>query len=384
MSESLKELFRLDPHLIYLNHGSYGACPRPVFERYQAWQRELERNPMDFLNARLNDRLAEARAALGAYLHVDGDNLVYFANPTTAIRLISRVLRLEPGDEILTTDWEYPTVNGAWDLTAHLTGAIYKHQPVPVPFASPETFADALWEGVTPRTRIISISHISFNSALIFPVAEICRRARQAGILTVVDGAHAPSQIPLDLSALDADIYLGACHKWLCAPKGAGFAYAHPRVHARLTQALIRSHQNHGDSVPGPGQFVPQFQYQGTRDPAAFLTVPTAIDFQAAHDWDQQRARCHALASQTLDRVTALTGLAPLSPNSPDYFSQMVCIPVPTQRADVISEILRARKIIVPLINSHDRHMLRVSFQAYNSQADADALVTAVRDGLGG
>ena len=209
MVEPIKDLFLLDPDVVYLNHGSYGACSRPVFERYQAWQRDLESNPVAFLSSRVYDLLAESRAALGAYLGVSGDNVVYFANPTTAIRLIVRAMHFGPGDEVLTTDWEYPTTNAAWDLAAYQTGLRYIHQPVPVPFASPEEFVDGLWQGVTPRTRIIFLSHISFSNALIFPVGEVCRRARSAGITTVIDGAHAPSQIPLNLADLDVDLYVG-------------------------------------------------------------------------------------------------------------------------------------------------------------------------------
>ena len=382
MVEPIKDLFLLDPDVVYLNHGSYGACSRPVFEHYQAWQRELESNPVAFLSSRVCDLLAESRAALGAYLGVSGDNVVYFANPTTAIRLIVRAMHFEPGDEVLTTDWEYPTTNAAWDLAAYQSGLRYVHQPVPVPFASPEEFVDALWQGITPRTRIIFLSHISFSNALIFPVAEVCRRARRAGIMTIIDGAHALSQIPVDLAEMDVDLYLGACHKWLCSPKGAGFAYAHPRVHVALTESLIRSNTAAGDAVPEPGQFVPQYQYQGTRDPAAFLSVPAAIRFQTEHDWGAQRARCHALAGQTVARITELTGLAPLSPDSEAYFSQLVCVPLPNDRAAAISEELKARNIIVPVLGTHGQTFVRASYQAYNSQADADALVAAVKAGL--
>lgn len=380
--ESLKADFLLDPDVVYLNHGSYGACPRPVFERYQAWQSELERNPVRFLGTRIKDLLAESRAALGRYLGVGADTVVYFANPTTAIRMICRAISLAPGDEILTTDWEYPTVNSAWDLFVHLNEVTLRRQPVPVPFTSPEAFVDALWAGVTPRTRVISISHIAFSNALIFPVAEVCRRARQAGILTCVDGAHAPSQIPLNLAELDVDVYLGACHKWLCAPKGAGFAYAHPRIHAWLTQALSDSNPDRVERNPEAGQFVAHYEYQGTRDHAAVLSVPEAIAYQADHDWEAHRARCHVLAGQTLARITELTGLAPLSPDSLDYFSQMVCVPIPAERAADVREALQARNIVVPLMNVHDRHLLRVSFQAYNTQEDADALVAAVAAAL--
>lgn len=385
MVEPLKSLYLLDPDVVYLNHGSFGACPRPVFEAYQRWQLELERNPMHFIGERLPVHLREARETLGAYLGVAGEDVVYFANPTTAVRMICRCIPLEPGDEVLTTDWEYPAMDGTWDLVAYQTGARYVHQPVPIPLDDKAAWVDAFWAGVTSKTRIIFLSHIAAFSALIFPVEEVCRRAREAGILTFIDGAHAPSQLPLDLAALDADVYVGACHKWLSAPKGAGFAYAHPRAQLHLSEALVESRVcPPGAELPEvPAHpFMPFYQPQGTRDPSAFLSVPAAIEFQATHHWDAQRARCHGLARQTLSRITEMTGLAPLSPDSTDYFSQMVSIPLPAGYNEVIWREFKARQIVAVLLHVHDRWLLRVSYQAYNSQDDADRLVAAVAAAL--
>lgn len=382
MTEPLRDLFLLDPDIIYLNHGSFGACPRPVFETYQGWQRELERNPMGFIGERLPPLMAEARAALGAYLGVTGDDVVYYANPTTAMRMLCRGMHFEPGDEVLTTDWEYPAMDAAWQLLAYQTGLRYIHQPVPLPLTTPEAFADAVWAGVTPRTRILFLSHIAAFNALIFPIEEVCRRAHEAGILTFIDGAHAPSQIPLDLAQLDVDIYVSACHKWLCSPKGAGFAYVHPRTQPSVVGPFVRSQPGSEDAPVEAAQFVPHYQQQGTRDPSAWLSVPAAIRFQAEHDWDAQRARCHGLASQTLARVTALTGLEPFSPNSSEYFSQMVAMPIPGSRAEAISRAFKARNIVTVMLAPHGRHLLRVSYQAYNSQDDADRFVEAVAEGL--
>lgn len=382
MVKSIRSLFMLDPDVVYLNHGSYGACPRAVFDSYQSWQRELEFNPMDFINKRLPGLMTEARKALGTYLGTTGDNVVYFANPTTAVRMICRCLHLEPGDEILTTDWEYPAMDGTWDLVSYQTGARYVHQKVPVPLISVNDFVEAFWSGVTERTRIIFLSHIAAFSALIFPIAEICQKAREAGILTFIDGAHAPSQIPLDLTALDADVYVGACHKWMCAPKGSGFAYAHPRIQERIVEALVKSRQGHTLLPEGISQFVPKYQQQGTRDPSAFLTVPTAIKFQAEHDWDEQRQRCHVLANQTRARINELTGLESISPDSDAFFGQMVSIRLPDARIDAIRQEFIARNIVGVILNVHDEFLLRVSYQAYNSQEDADLLIAAVAQGL--
>ena len=385
MAHPIHSEFLLDPSVVYLNHGSYGACPRAVFETYQAWQRELEMNPVDFVGHRLSGLLAESRARLAAYLGVTADDVVYFANPTTAVKMICRGLPLNPGDEILTTNYEYPAMDATWDLDVYKVGARYIHQTVPLPIPSSDDFVEALWSGVTERTRIIFLSHIAAFSALIFPVEEICRRARQAGIITFVDGAHAPSQIPLDLKDMDVDIYIGACHKWLCAPKGAGFAYVHPRLHGWLATPYAESRGRSVEQIKewwGESQFVATFQGQGTRDPSAFLSVPAAIDFQARHDWDDHRRRCHALASQTRQRVNALTGMEPLSPDSAEFFGQMVSASIPEAYAASVRAALHERHIVTVVIHAGDRLVLRASFQAHNDQQDADCLLEAVATGL--
>jgi isopenicillin-N epimerase len=232
----LKSLFLLDESVTYLNHGSFGACPRPVFAAYQQWQLHLERQPVLFLYRRVDELLRESRARLGAYLGADADDLVYFLNPTTAVNMVARSLAsphtgfLQPGDEVLTTDHEYGAIDRTWRFICERTGACYVRQPIPLPATTQEALADRFWSGVNERTRVVFISHITSPTALIFPVAEICWRARRAGLLTIVDGAHAPGQIELDLSEVGADLYTGACHKWLCAPKGTAFLYARREV----------------------------------------------------------------------------------------------------------------------------------------------------------
>lgn len=385
MSNCLKGQFLLDPDVVYLNHGSYGACPRPVFEAYQSWQRELERNPVRFIGERLPGLMAEARGALGAYLGVTGEDVVYFLNPTTAVKTVCQSLELGPGDEILTTNYEYPAMNDTWEFIAYRTGARYIHQEIPLPLRSSADIVEALWAGVNERTRILFFSHIAAFTALTLPANELCRRARKAGILTFIDGAHVPGHIPLDLSALDADIYVGACHKWMCAPKGAGFAYAHPDIQDRLVAPHAKSRGWADDRLRGPNGeslFVPFYQAQGTRDPAAFLSVPSAIAFQREHGWDEQRRRCHALASQTRERIHALTGLAPLCPDSTEFFGQMVGMLIPEEHEEAVRRELAERRIVVVLLRVNGRLVLRVSYQAYNSQEDADLLVEAVAAGL--
>ena len=381
--------YLLDPDIHFLNHGSFGACPRPVFDVYQRWQAELERQPVEFLGRRATELLAESRAALAAYLGAAADDVVYFPNPTTAINMVAhnvaRVaaedtrggspLWLHPGDDILTTDHEYGALDRTWRHVCDQIGVRYVQRSIPLPVTTPADFVEHFWAGVTERTRIIFISHITSPTALTFPVAEICRRARTAGILTIVDGAHAPGQIPLNLAELGADIYTGACHKWLCAPKGAAFLYARPEVQPWL-EPLVVSWGWEAEK-PGPSRFVDWHEWQGTRDLAAYLTVPSAIRFQAEHAWDDVRRRCHALATETRRRIDAFTGLPPICPDS--WFGQLFASRLPECDLDELKARLYGdHRIEAPLIRWNGQAFIRVSFQAYNDEADADALVLAL------
>ncbi len=195
----LRSLFLLDPNTVYLNHGAFGACPRPVFDAYQRWQIELEREPVQFLGVRAADRLRSARQALADFVGCHADDLVFFPNPTTAINMVARSLELAPGDEILATDHEYGALDRTWRFICGQTGAVYIRQDIPLPLDTPEAIVERLWSRVSPRTRAVFVSHISSPTAVTLPVEAICRRARQAGILTIIDGAHAPGQIRLDL-----------------------------------------------------------------------------------------------------------------------------------------------------------------------------------------
>lgn len=372
-----------------------------MFETYQRWQAELERQPVAFLGRRVTDLLAESRAALAAYLGAGADDLVYFSNPTTALNMVARNLarpacpvRLRPGDEILTTDHEYGALDRAWRYVCGQTGARYVQTPIPLPVTTHADFVERFWAGVSKRTRVIFLSHITSPTALIFPVAEICRRARVAGILTVVDGAHAPGQVPLNLRELGADIYAGACHKWLCAPKGAAFLYARPEVQPWLEPLVIS--WGWEAERPGPSRFVDWHEWQGTRDVAAFLSVPAAIRFQTEHDWDAVRARCHALAVETRARIEAATGLASVCPVAQSgglrtaaelqssglrytWFAQFFAARLPDCDLDVLkSRLYDEHRVEVPLVRWHDEAFVRVSFQAYNDAADADALVAGL------
>lgn len=380
-----KELFLLDPDIIYLNHGSFGACPRAVFEVFQDWQRQLEYQPVDFIGRRLTGLLAEARARLSEYLGVTTDEVVYFQNPTTAINMVARSLSLKPGDEILATDHEYGSLDRTWNFVCQKSGAKYIRYPIPLPLSNVPDFIEAFWSGVNERTKVIFISHITSPTALIFPIAEICQKARQAGILSIVDGAHAPGQIIINLPAIGADIYTGACHKWLCAPKGSAFLFARREIQTMLEPLVIS--WGFQSKHPGPSQFIDYHEVQGTRDVAAFLSVPKAIELLSQPDWVAARQDRHNLACQTRQRISELTHLDPISPlvdntlaQEHTWFGLMFVARLPNN-CDL--EYLKRRlyddfHIEVPLTLWNDQKLIRTSFQVYNSEEDADRLLEAL------
>jgi len=377
---TIRELFLLDPDVVFLNHGSFGATPLPVFEVYQAWQRRLERQPVKFLIRELTDRLRVARRALGEYLHADADDVVFVANATVGVNIVARSLTLEAGDEVLTSDHEYGACDNAWESVCGKTGAFYLHQPIPLPVRSAEEIADQFWHGVTPRTRIIFLSHITSPTALRLPVETICRRARQAGILTCVDGAHAPGQIPLDMEAVGADFYAGNCHKWLMAPKGAGFLYTR-RDRQSLIESLVVSWGWKDDGLFISGsRYVDRLEWSGTRDPAAALSVPAAIQFQTEHDWGSVRAGCRELAHQALLRIHELTGLPALYPPDAGFYQQMVTAPLPpiVDLPGFQARLCDEYRIEVPCISWQHHQFVRISVQGYNTQEDIDALLQAL------
>lgn len=381
--DDLSQEFLIDSTITYLNHGSYGACPREVFWTYQSLQRQMESQPVAFLGRQVQERMQEARRELGEYLGVCGDDLVYFTNPTTAVNMIVRNLKLEAGDEILATNHEYGALNRTWRYFTRLTGAAYINQNFSLPVTSPDRLIDEFFEGVTARTKVIFISHITSPTALILPVREICQRASAAGILTIVDGAHAPGQLELDLAELGADIYVGALHKWLCAPKGSAFAYITPRLQASFDPLVIS--WGYESEHPSESIFIDYHEWQGTRDMSAFLAVPAAIEFQKKHNWPERRREAHKLASLALSRLADLGGFHGLSgstskPES-DYqwYCQMVAVQIPECDTRQVQRVLYERhRIEVPVYLWEDRPLLRMSFQTYNNIGDLDRLVDAI------
>jgi isopenicillin-N epimerase len=376
----LRASYLLRKDVTFLNHGSFGACPRPVFERYQAWQREVEAEPVDFLGRRVSGLLAEARARLAAFVGTEANNLVFVPNTTFGLNVVARSLGLQPGDEVLSTNHEYGAIERTWRFNGAKTGARYISQPIPLPVEEDrQAVVDQLWEGVTARTRVIAISHISSPTAIIFPVAEICARARAAGIITVIDGAHAPGQVDLALDDWGPDFYVGNCHKWLSAPKGTAFLYANPDRQAILEPLVIS--WGWESMHPGPSRFIDYFEWVGTQDPSAYLSVPAAVEFQEQHNWPRVRAACHQLLNQARHRIGELTGLPPITPDTAEWWSQMCSIPLPDALVDRLGGRLWEQwKIEVPITSWNGQRFVRVSIQAYNTEQDIERLVQALTE----
>ncbi len=369
----MKELYHLDPSITFLNHGSFGACPKPVFEVYQNWQRKLEQQPVEFMAIKVYDFLEEARHALGDYVGCHGDDLIFVTNPTTAVNTVIRSLDLGLDDEVLMTDMEYGSLVRTWEHYAQDKGFSIVQQFTPVPLTTHEDYIEHFWEAVTERTKIIYLSEITSSTGLILPVAAICKKAKEAGIMTIVDGAHVPAHIPLNIAEMDPDVYVGACHKWLSAPKGSSFLYVKKSLQETIEPLII----SWGSEVdPSPSPFIYESQYQGTWDPSAFLTVPAAIQFQQEHDWNSVRKRSRALNRETRGRIYEIIDSEPICPNTEEWLGQMASIITNIENGlDFKRRLMDEYKIEIPVFPWGDKILFRTSFNAYNDENDADRLI---------
>jgi len=375
---SLRQHFLLRDDITFLNFGSFGACPRPVFEAYQQFQLELEQEPVDFLISKSPEYLRQARFALGQYLNCHGDDVVCVMNPSYAVNIVAKSLDLQPGDEVLTTNLEYGACDRTWRYYCRKKGAIYKQQPIRFPLESREDFITQFMSGVTERTRLIFISHITSSTALRLPVEEICRLARERGIMTFVDGAHGPGQVDVDLTAMDADIYTGAAHKWMLTPKGSSFLYVRRPIQ-HLFDPLVIS-WGYEAVMPSHSQFIDYHELQGTRDVSAFCAIPAGIRFMEEHDWTKVAAGCRTMVQANAPVLNEITGHAPIAPVDDDFTAQMYSAEIDTTNPQQLHDILfHDHKIQVPVMPHGDKCYIRYSVNAFNTQEDLDRLFAALK-----
>jgi isopenicillin-N epimerase len=388
MDDNLASQFLIREDVAFLNHGSFGACPKPVFAAYQAIQLEIERQPVAFLARELTERMHAPRKALAAELGTAPENIAgALANATFGLNIVAQSLDLKEGDEILTSDHEYAALDKTWAFVARRSGAKIVRVTVPLPLISEDAFFDAFAAAITPRTRVLFLSHITSPTALMFPIDRLVAEARNRDIYTVIDGAHAIGQRALDLDALGADFYAGNCHKWLMSPKGAAFLYARPEVQ-KLINPIVLGHgwtpdSKNADAVGpfGNSPFIDENEFQGTRDSSAWLSIPAVLDFRRQHDWPSIMVHCSDLAWETAQRVSKLTGLPQLA-DRPFVAPQMIAMPVPRIKNPPAFQqrLMELYGIEIPVLNWGDHSIVRVSIQGYNNKAQADLLVRALKE----
>lgn len=372
-----KNEFLLDPEVIFLNHGSFGATPSPVFDSYQRWQRELESQPVEFLGRMADDLLYQSRAELATFLHANPLDLVFVPNATHGINIVARSLDLRPGDIVLTSDHEYGAMDRTWRFLATEKGFTYQAVPVSLPFPSPDELVSLFESHLSTKVKVLYLSHITSPTAVIFPIRELCEMAHQYGILSVVDGAHAPGQIPLDLETLGADFYTGNLHKWLCAPKGSAFLYASKNRQSLLKPLIVS--WGYESETPSGSPYIDLFQWAGTRDISPFLAVPDAIRYREERNWPALIDTLHARAVTAEMELCDLTGMPSIYTSS-DQFQQMFAVRLP-DRVDYLrfkADLYNRFKVEVPTIQWNGMNFLRVSLQAYNSDEELFALYEAI------
>lgn len=373
---NLKDLFLIDPEVVFLNHGSFGATPRPVFIAYRSWQEKLEKQPVLFLGRELDGLLYKARENLGVYLNASAEDLVFIPNATFGVNIVARSLKLDSDSMVFSSDHEYGACDYTWEFICAKTGANYVHQAIKLPVVSNEEIIEEFWKGVTKQTKVIFLSLITSPTALIMPIKQICLKASEQGIITVIDAAHAPGQIKVDLTDLGADIVFGNCHKWMLAPKGSAFLYVRKEIQD-LIEPLVVSWGNHATKETTTGsQFIDILQWSGTRDPAAHLSVSAAIQFMQENNWEQVQKNCHDLLRIAIEGICDLFGMQPLYPLDSRFYEQMGIAPLP--EIDLV-KLKRALyddfKIEIPLIRWNERNLLRISVQGYNNLEDIYSLI---------
>ena len=366
----------LDPEITFLNHGSYGSCPIPVFEDYQNWQKKLENQPVQFMTNFLWENLKKSREYLADYINCSESDILLFPNPTTAINNLLKNLSLNEGDEVLMTQHEYGALVRAWDYASKMKKFKVVQKGIDMPLDNRQDFIDQFLSGVNSKTKVIFISHITSQTALIFPVKEICQYAKASGITTIVDGAHVPGHIKLDIEDIDCDYYTGACHKWLCAPKGASFLFVREKLQKNMIPQTVSWGEEGED--PGPSQFLMNFQWQGTRDMSAFLSIPAAIKFVKNDHWKNRQVLSREIISEVSEQLQLLLKTDPVSVGE-EWRGQMVSHPLPKNVPQNLKDILwEYYSIEVPIFEWRDTKYIRVSINGYNDRKDIKKLIYAI------
>ncbi|WP_221643510.1 MULTISPECIES: aminotransferase class V-fold PLP-dependent enzyme [unclassified Nostoc] len=387
---SITDLWSLDSAVTFLNHGSFGACPKQVLEFQQTLRSQLEQEPLRFFGREWEPLLDDARSKLAAFVGADVQDLVFVPNATTGVNSVLRSLTFSPEDEILTTNHEYNACRNALDFIASRTGARVVVAKLPFPIDSPQQVVAAVIERVSPKTRLALLDHVTSQTGLIFPIQELVKELQQRGVNTLVDGAHAPGMIPLDLREIGATYYTGNCHKWLCAPKGAAFLYVRRDKQSEIRPLTI----SHGTNSPrtDKSRFQLEFDWTGTDDPTAYMCVPEAIAFMGSllpGGWAELRQQNHQLVLQGRQLLCEALEVQPPCPK--EMIGSMAVVPMPAtlENRDFMSihdELFDKFGIQVQVMPwpEKPRLLVRISAQIYNTLEQYEYLGRVLKGLLSG
>ena len=375
----MKDQFLLDKSITYLNHGSFGATPKPIFEEFQKLQLELEHEPVQFIVKKSLVYLKMAKEKLSKYIGCQPEDFFFTPNPTVAVNTIIRSLNLQEGDEILSTNHEYGAMDKTWNFFCRKTGAKYVRQEITLPLVSKENLLEEFWSGYTSKTKVIFINEISSATALIFPVKEICQKAQELGLITIIDGAHVPGHTYLNIEELNPDFYTGTLHKWMLSPKGSSFLYVKKEFQNDMDPLVVS--WGYDNPAINESQFLDYHEYQGTRDISAFLCTPKVIEFLEENNWKAVSSNCKTIVRENYQRFCDLLNAKPLCPISEEFLGQMASIPIQTEEPIKLKELLFEKyKIEIPVMPLNGKIYLRYSINGYNSQEDLDVLYSALQE----
>lgn len=375
----------LKPGVTFLNHGSFGAVPRAVMAAQDEWRRRIEAEPVEIIGRRNLHLIEQAKAPVAQFLSMDASDFGLVTNATEAVNAVLQSLDLSAGDELLTTDHVYHAVRQAMRRTAGLSGATVREVAIPPPVNSPHEIETRLVEALSPRTRLVVVDHVTSPTGLVFPVEAIGAACRQRNIELLVDGAHAPGMVPLDIPAIGATYYAANLHKWCCAPKGSAFLWVCPDRRDRVHPTVVSHYFGEG--------FAREFAWQGTRDLSAWLTIPAALSFMADLGWERVMRHNHELAVAAHQMLVRRLGVQSVSPLDGHLIGATATVRLPAPLAllgkpeleALQQRLYRAFNIEVPLMQFNGENFLRVSCQVYNTPGDyarlADVIEQFVRAG---
>ncbi|NQW30792.1 MAG: aminotransferase class V-fold PLP-dependent enzyme [Ignavibacteria bacterium] len=371
--------FLLKKNVAFLNHGSFGACASAVIDEQIKWQKKMELQPVEFFRG-LAAYLQNARTVLAEYVGASADDLVYVTNSTYGVNVLAHALCnvLDSDANVVMTNHEYGACLNTWQYYASFKNIELISVDIPIP-TSQEEALERIWAAVTPKTKVLFISHITSPTAFEFPIEALVERCRQAGIYSIIDGSHAPGHISLDVEKLGADAYTANCHKWMCAPKGSAFMWVNKRIQ-HLVQPLTVS-WGRKMALAESSEFVVDHEYLGTRDCSAFLTVPFVLEWMRMNNWERVQLDAQQLRAEIVKRICTELGLTTVHKNESDNRLQMGTIIMPSDiNAAAFQKALFDNHNVEVVVQPWEGQvLLRISTHVHTAEQDGVALLQAIK-----